>query len=371
VNGTAIPLPVHTRVLLLHSGSIPHYRVAVYGYLSRYLRRHGYELIVASPAIQKGNPHPVEFDYRELELSALSIGRLIRRERTQIVILFVDMRHLYLFPTYFVAKLLLRQKMVWWGQGRDLAHPHAHLKNLAYSAEHAMCDAIILYAEHLKKYVRSRFHRKLFVANNTLVLDPAPDCATDRSAILASFGIRTRRNIVCVGRLQRRKRLDHLIAAHARMNRPDIGLVLAGPDTEGVLEGVDGPNVYKLGPLYGSRKLELLSACDVYCLPGAVGLSIVDAFHCGLPMVTESGDESAEIMYLRDGENGFVVPPGDIDALADRLLLLLDDDALRDRFSTAARHEIATRGRIEGLCDGFRDALDFARSADSRVASLT
>lgn len=360
-----------TRVLLLHSGSIPHYRVPVYGFLARYLRAYGYDLIVASPSIQKGNPHPVEFDYRELDLSALRIGRLIRRERTQIVILFVDMRHLYLFPTYLVAKGLLRQKMVWWGQGRDLAHPDAHVKNLAYGTEHALCDAIILYAEHLKKYVRPRFHHKLFVANNTLVPEEIPPGAADRGATLASFGIRAAKNIVCVGRLQRRKRLDHLIAAHARLNRPDIGLVLAGPDTEGVLEGVEGANVYKLGPVYGARKLALLAACDVYCLPGAVGLSIVDAFHCGLPMVTESGDESAEIMYLRDGVNGFVVPRGDIDALAGRLLLLLDDDRLRERFAAAARHEVATHARIEGLAEGFRRALDFALSRNGRVASAT
>jgi hypothetical protein len=40
------------------------------------------------------------------------------------------------------------------------------------------------------------------------------------------------------------------VAAVQLMNRPDIGLILVGPDTEGVLENVDGPNIYKLGPIY-------------------------------------------------------------------------------------------------------------------------
>ena len=31
-------------------------------------------------------------------------------------------------------------------------------------------------------------------------------------------------------------------------------------------------------------------ACDVYCIPGAIGLSIVDAQFCGLPVVTEDVD---------------------------------------------------------------------------------
>jgi glycosyltransferase involved in cell wall biosynthesis len=104
----------------------------------------------------------------------------------------------------------------------------------------------------------------------------------------------------------------------------------------------------------------LLSAADVCCLPGAVGLSIVDAFHCGLPFVTEDGDESPEIMYLRQGANGFVVPRGNIPEMAQKLLLLLDNDALRRRFSEDARREILENGHIDKLCAGFRDALCYA-----------
>jgi len=134
-------------------------------------------------------------------------------------------------------------------------------------------------------------------------------------------------------------------------------LILAGPDTDGVLKEIDGPNIYKVGPVYGARKFDLLSTADLFCLPGAVGLSVVDAFHCGLPIVTEEGDESAEMMYIKDGENGFVVPRGDIPAMARKLLLLLDDASLRQRFSEQAKREIAENGHIDKLCAGFRDAL--------------
>ena len=144
------------------------------------------------------------------------------------------------------------------------------------------------------------------------------------------------------------------------MNRPDIGLVLVGPDTEGVLENVNGPNIFKLGPIYDDQRFDLLSAADVYCLPGAVGLSIVDAFHCGLPFVTEDGDESAEIAYLKHDENGFVVPQGDVKEMARSLLLLLDDDDLRARFSDAARKEASANASIEQLCQGFVRALHYA-----------
>jgi glycosyltransferase involved in cell wall biosynthesis len=91
-----------------------------------------------------------------------------------------------------------------------------------------------------------------------------------------------------------------------------------------------------------------------------VGLSIVDAFHCGLPFVTEEGDESAEIAYLKPGENGFEVPRGNVSELARRLLMLLDNDELRARFSEAARREAAVNASIEQLCEGFAQALRYA-----------
>jgi glycosyltransferase involved in cell wall biosynthesis len=348
------------RVLLLHGGQVPHYRIPVYNYLGRYLHERSFALTVASDGIQPGNPTAVQFDYAEMHLSVGSISRLVWRRRFDVLIMFVNMRHRYLFPVYLVARGILRRKMVWWGQGRDLAHPDARLKNAAYATEHALCDAIILYAEHLRKYVARRFQHKIFIANNTLALTYPGLPPGSKDNVLRSYNIRTRKNIICMGRFQKRKRVEQLVAAMELMNRPDIGLVLVGPDTERVLENFDGVNIYKLGEIYGDERFDLLSAADVYCLPGAVGLSIIDAFHCGLPFVTEEGDESAEIAYLKHGANGFVVPRGDVRELARRLLLLLDDDELRARYSEAARREVLVNASIEHLCEAFVQALQYA-----------
>jgi glycosyltransferase involved in cell wall biosynthesis len=349
-----------TRILLLHGGQIPHYRVPVYNHLSRYLGERSFALSVTSDGIQPGNPTAVQFNYTQMHLSVGSVTRMVWRGKFDVLIMFVDLRHLYLFPVYLVAKGLLRRKTVWWGQGRDLAHPDARLKNAAYATEHALCDAIILYAEHLRKYVAPRFHHKVFVANNTLALTYPGLPPGNKDKVLSSYNIHTRKNIICVGRFQKRKRIDQLVAAMKMMNRSDVGLILVGPDTENVLDTVEGANIYKLGPIFDDQRFDLLSAADVYCLPGAVGLSIVDAFHCGLPFVTEGGDESAEIAYLKHGENGFVVPRGNVSELARSLQLLLDDDDLRTSFSEAARQEVSVNASIEHLCEGFVMALRHA-----------
>ena len=162
-----------------------------------------------------------------------------------------------------------------------------------------------------------------------------------------------------MGRFDKRKKLEHLLEAHKLMKRSDIGLILVGPDNDGSLQSNKGGNVFLLGPIYGDERFELLSASDVYCLPGLVGLSIVDAFYCGLPLVTEEGVHAPEIMYLKDGVNGFIVPEGDIQQLMFKLLLLCEDDKMREKFSREARAEIMTNGHIETMCKGFNQAIEY------------
>ncbi len=346
------------RVLIIHPGLIDHYRIPIYGYLSHSLARDGFGLLVASDGIDLSGSSGIDFAHVQIKLSTLNIGRVIKSRDIDIVIDFLSLRHGYLFPTYFMAKYLMSKKIIHWGHGRDLMDLANPLKNAAYSIQQEMCDAIILYAEHLKKHIPGRVHRKIFIANNTLCLSynglPA---GTSRSDVLAKYGITTKKNIICVGRMQKRKKLEDLFKAVSLMNRPEVGLILVGPDPDGVLNGMDGGNIFKPGPVYGDEKLDLISSADVYCLPGAVGLSIVDAFYCGLPFVTEEGGESAEIMYLKDGVNGYIVPKDDVKALKDKLLFLLDHEEVLRSFSLAARREIARNGNMDVFCKGFRDAL--------------
>jgi glycosyltransferase involved in cell wall biosynthesis len=163
--------------------------------------------------------------------------------------------------------------------------------------------------------------------------------------------------------MQKRKRIDDLLEAFNLLNLEGAGLILVGPDTDGILQTIQNPAVYKLGEIYGEEILNLLAIADVYCLPGHVGLSIVDAFYFGLPLVTENVDHAPEIMYLRDGKNGFMVEKGDIEGLAQKLRLLLTDDSLREKFSNAAQQEIFTNGHIDNLCQGFLDAINFSTIA--------
>ena len=347
------------KVLLINQENIPHYRISVYNHLSAYLEERGYELTVASDGIEEGNAQRIKFVHADIPLTFLNLAKTLLVLDPDAVIYWVRLRHLYLFPILILIKML-GIKAIYWGHGSDWARKkNMGLKTWANRIEYALSDALVLYAEHQRKKVSRRFNQKTFIANNTLCFDEFKRPSSNPRKLLQRYHVTTTKNILCMGRMQKRKRLDDLLSAFRLLNRDDTGLILVGPDTEGILDKVQGRHIYKLGPIYGSKRLDLLSAANIFCLPGAVGLGIVDAFYCGLPLVTEAGDESPEIMYLKDGVNGFVVPRGDVRELAAKLALLLNDPDLRSRFGCEAKKEISTNGHIDKMCEGFRLALDY------------
>jgi len=111
---------------------------------------------------------------------------------------------------------------------------------------------------------------------------------------------------------------------------------------------------------------DLLAASDIYCQPNVgpepFGLAIVEALSAGLPVVTSSLGAAPEI--LADG-TGVLLPPGDVEALAEALRGLIVDADQRRAFASVGPR------RAEALCDpekSFRTllgALERLRTAES------
>ena len=101
------------KIILLHQDEILHYRVAIYNYFSKYFAGN-YDFSVMARSIQKNNPHPVDFDYIEHKPNFYSIAKNLIHTRPDIIILFVNLKHHYLFPVIFLAKIL-GIKLIYWG----------------------------------------------------------------------------------------------------------------------------------------------------------------------------------------------------------------------------------------------------------------
>ena len=117
---------------------------------------------------------------------------------------------------------------------------------------------------------------------------------------------------------------------------------------------------------------EMLSAMDIYCLPSIWGEffpnSILEAMCMGLPWV---GSDLAGLPELTaDGEAGWVLPPGDVEALAERLSVLVADHALRQLRGVRARREVLERFAIEQVVDRIEGAYRLAGAGAGAGAGL-
>ena len=74
--------------------------------------------------------------------------------------------------------------------------------------------------------------------------------------------------------------------------------------------------------------------------PEPFGLVIVEGMACGRPVVASDSGGAAEVRRLSKGVLGF--PPGDVTRLAEILVRLIDDDALRQRLGVEARASAET-----------------------------
>jgi glycosyltransferase involved in cell wall biosynthesis len=349
-------------VVLVHQREILHYRIAIYSKLNNYLAQRGWRLVVLAQSLQADAPQEAAFEYRLVAASFIAICKEIHGEQPDAVISFVNAKELYLFPML----LYLRMKhipCIYWGHGVDLDDTKSVIKRVVYACEHAMCSAVLLYSENQRQYLTRSAMSKSFVARNTIDTSLLVNTGSDKGSVLAGHGIHTSRNVICVGRMQRRKRIPDLIAAFEKLQVEDCGLILVGPDVDGCIADVADPRIYTMGAMYGPSLHQLLEAADVFCLPGHVGLSIVDAMHFGLPFVTEDVNHAPEIMYLQDGVNGYIVPAGDVEALAGRLSTLLTDRELCRRMSAAARRTVREEASLDRMFAGFSAALDYSASS--------
>ncbi len=139
----------------------------------------------------------------------------------------------------------------------------------------------------------------------------------------------------------RRKGGDTLLRAFRALppGLAELHLVTQPPAPEG--EGVFLHT--KLKP-NSPELIALYQTSDVFVLPSEAdtfGIVAVEASAAGVPaIVTDVGGVAS---VVADGVTGFVIQPGDVATLVERLLTLIENPALRRRMGIAARQRAETR----------------------------
>jgi glycosyltransferase involved in cell wall biosynthesis len=156
---------------------------------------------------------------------------------------------------------------------------------------------------------------------------------------------RSGRVILFVGVDWERKGGPELVAAfrEVRQALPDAELWIVGC-TPAVAE----PGVRVLGRVTPEQVADCYRRADVFCLPSRMDPSasvLAEAASHALPVVATAVGGNPERVV--EGETGFLCEPGE---LTDRLLRLLRDAELRQRFGEAGRRMVNERFTWDAVC---------------------
>ena len=299
--------------------------------------------------------------------ASIHLARILRSHRIDVVVIMqskdlsiVTVAHL-LYP---YTKLVFYQEMQFGINKRDILHTwmYSHLSlwiTLTKKMKQEVIENTRIPQERISVIPigtdMKRFDPKLYIRETTR----------------NQFGIPQGKIVIgMLGRINPQKGQEEFIRAIPILlkYRTDLHFVIAGNETEGQ-HGIK-MNLRDLSIELGvSDKVqflpftdavpEFMSAIDIFVLPShaeTFGFVLVEALAMGKAIVATDSGGVPEI--ITDGSTGLLVPPRDVQALADALLRLLMDQRLRSSFSSEARADALKRFDVTRCVDQLVISLD-------------
>lgn len=157
------------------------------------------------------------------------------------------------------------------------------------------------------------------------------------------------------GRIFSQKGFDYFVEALALLHRQDCqvhGVIAGGGELEPLRALAERHGIAPFVHLLGHRDdvPELMYGADVFVLSSVdEGLPnvVLEAMSVGTPVVTSDAGGTREI--ITDGQDGFIVPVKDAAVLAERIALLINDKALRNRIGSAGEKTIRERFSVQQM----------------------
>ena len=269
-------------------------------------------------------------------------------------LLVIEANARYLSSHHAIRWMHRRQKyVIGWGLG--VPRSGKLLERLMRSYFLNMLDGIIAYSNRGVAEYRQLGLKNVFLAHNAAVPKPAwvlPNRKMESHKPLM---------VLFVGRLQRRKRVEILIKACQMMpekDQPRLVIIGDGPASEDLknLAGAIYPQTRFPGAIYGNELANYFLSADLFTLPGTGGLAIQEAMSYGLPVIVAKGDGTQDDLVTP--ENGWQVPPGELDAFTDMLRIALSDCPGLRRKGAESFRIVSEKINIQVMVDKFIDAFN-------------
>lgn len=193
---------------------------------------------------------------------------------------------------------------------------------------------------------------------------PAAEAAHDAAFAAAVPGLGQCRMLLFLGRLHAKKGCDLLVSAFSELaeRHPDLRLVMAGPDPDGIGRELRRrhpcPSILWPGPLAGAAKWGALRRAEAFALfshQENFGIAVVEALACGTPvLITHAVNIAPEIARADAG----IVVSDDRAGAEGALHAWLDmEPSARARMGAAARACFLARFDLASVIGGHLEAF--------------
>ena len=254
-----------------------------------------------------------------------------------------------------IAKRFLKIPYVVWGQGSDIYLPGRFTQMTSKSILHN-ADAVLALTEDMKQKMRKICDRDISVVPNGIDLERFEISSGEKKEGSA-------KTIIFVGRLHPVKGVQYLIEAMAIVHQqmPDVKLVIVGDGVQRSMleELTERLNLNDCIQFAGQVSQEsiprLMHQADVFVLSSlSEGLPVVilEAMAAGLPIVATKVGGIPDI--VEEGVNGYLVNAKSSEEIADRLLIFLQNDEMREEIAAKNREKakLYTWDKVTGTVEG-------------------
>jgi glycosyltransferase involved in cell wall biosynthesis len=219
-------------------------------------------------------------------------------------------------------------------------------------------DAVVC----VSRYTQQQVARTYGYTNTTIIYDgidtdvfvPPPDLKR-RDDGLPDRGGRIR--LLFVGNRTRRKGFDLLPGILDRL--PEAYVLYYTSGFQGIDEGPPHPRMVPIGAPDRDGLVAAYQSCDMLLAPSRLegfGIAQAEALACGRPVVTTRISALPEV--VDHDRSGFLCPRDDVDAYAEAVRRLGEDEALRRRFGEYGREKVVRNFGLEQLGRGFLELYD-------------
>ena len=222
---------------------------------------------------------------------------------------------------------------------------------------------MLLYSKENRANVKNKYHKKSFIAPNTLNFTTFTEIKETKQELKEYYGFKGLKIILMVGRIDAHKRKPELfIEVCDKLQKDDYHVIIIGSGiSQKKMDTISNcPNIHYLSPIYQEEIInKYYKMADVFCMPGRIGLALNHAFYYSNPVILERIAQGAEVTLFEDKKNGLYFSPNDAEDMYKKLKTILGNNNIFAKYSLNAKNSVDNHASINQMFGGFLRAIKY------------